>query len=113
MLQDEFAAPSGRVKQRNDRIDEADADEYVDQNLSKQILTQARNQMKDIQRETSGNVVSKKLPKLGDNMDSDEDGDDGEEEPDDDYEKGETILKVVRLLYRICSIYEFFIFVSN
>ena len=52
-------------------------------------MTQARNQMKDIQRETSGNVVSKKLPKLGDNMDSDEEDDDGEEEPDDDYEKGE------------------------
>ena len=45
--------------------------------------------MKDIQRETSGDAVSKKLPKLGDNMDSDEDDDDGEEEPDDDYEKGE------------------------
>ena len=52
--------------------------------------------MKDIQRETSGDAVSKKLPKLGDNMDSDEDDDDddGEEEPDNDYEKGQNNFKV-------------------
>ena len=43
-------------------------------------MTQARLQMQDLQRESDGSgnaVVSKKLPKLGDNMDSDEE-DDGE-----------------------------------
>ena len=43
-------------------------------------MTQARLQMQDLQRESDGSgnaVVSKKLPKLGDNMDSD-DEDDGE-----------------------------------
>ena len=79
-FQDEFAVPSGRVKQRNDRNDEATSEEYVNEKLSKQILTQARLQMQDLQRESDGSgnaVVSKKLPKLGDNMDSDEE-DDGE-----------------------------------
>ena len=78
-FQDEFAVPSGRVKQRNDRNDEATSEEYVNERLSKQILTQARLQMQDLQRESDGgnSVVSKKLPKLGDNMDSDEE-DDGE-----------------------------------
>ena len=47
-------------------------------------MTQARLQMQDLQRESDGgagnsSVVSKKqLPKLGDNMDSDEEDDDGE-----------------------------------
>ena len=79
-FQDEFAVPTGRVKQRNDRKDEATSEEYVNEKLSKQILTQARLQMQDLQRESDGSgnaVVSKKLPKLGDNMDSDEE-DDGE-----------------------------------
>lgn len=90
---DEFAVPSGRVKQRNDRNDEATSEEYVNEKLSKQILTQARLQMQDLQRESDGSgnaVVSKKLPKLGDNMDSDEE-DDGEDEigasDADDYDK--------------------------
>lgn len=83
---DEFAAPTGRVKQRSDRKDDSTTDEYVDEKLSKQILTQARIQMQDLQKETSGDAVTKKLPKLGDNMDSDEDDDD-EEIVEDDYEK--------------------------
>merc|ERR1712141_178782 len=89
---DEFAVPTGRVKQRNDRKDEATSEEYVNEKLSKQILTQARLQMQDLQRESDGgsSEVSKKLPKLGDNMDSDEE-DDVEDEigasEADDYDK--------------------------
>ena len=71
--QDEFATPTGRVKQRKDRKDETTVDDFVNEKLSKQILTQARLQMQDLHRETVGEPSAKKLPKLGDNLDSDED----------------------------------------
>jgi len=48
---DEFAAPSSRVKIRKDRKDEDTTDEFIDEKLSKQILTQARLQMQDLQTE--------------------------------------------------------------
>jgi len=82
---EEFAVPTGRVKQRKERKDETD--EFIDDKLSKQILNQARLQMQDLQRETKkGQPAPLKLPNLGDNMDSDEedDGEDVESVVDDD-----------------------------
>jgi len=91
MQKDEFATPTGRVKQRKDRKDETTVDDFVNEKLSKQILTQARLQMQDLHRETVGEPSAKKLPKLGDNLDSDEDDDEDDEEVGtDDYEKSFT-----------------------
>ena len=91
--QDEFATPTGRVKQRKDRKDETTVDDFVNEKLSKQILTQARLQMQDLHRETVGEPSAKKLPKLGDNLDSDEDDDEEDEEVGtDDYEKSNVLL---------------------
>jgi len=83
---DEFAAPSGRVKVRKERKDETTADEFIDEKLSKQILTQARLQMQDLQTETAPTKAAKsvKLPKLGENLSGDEDDSDIEGSDDDD-----------------------------
>jgi len=86
---DEFAAPSSRVKIRKDRKDEDTTDEFIDEKLSKQILTQARLQMQDLQTEKpqTKNVAPamKKLPKLGENLSGDEEYSDNEDgESDDD-----------------------------
>jgi len=83
---DDFAAPSGRVKVRKDRKDENTADEFIDEKLSKQILTQARLQMQDLQTETAPTKAAKsvKLPKLGENLSGDEDDSDIEGSDDDD-----------------------------
>ena len=82
------------MKQRKDRKDETTVDDFVNEKLSKQILTQARLQMQDLHRETVGEPSAKKLPKLGDNLDSDEDDDedDDEEVGTDDYEKSNVLL---------------------
>ena len=88
LFQDEFAVPTGRVKQRKERKDESD--EFIDEKLSKQILNQARLQMQDLQNETKtqGAPAPARLPKLGDNLDSDdEDGEDDLESLVDDDEK--------------------------
>jgi len=78
---DDFAAPSGRVKVRKERKDETTTDEFIDEKLSKQILTQARLQMQDLQDETAPTKVAKsvKFPKLGENLSGDEDDSDNEE----------------------------------
>ena len=87
IFKEEFAVPTGRVKQRKERKDESD--EFIDDKLSKQILNQARLQMQDLQRETSskGQAAPLKLPKLGDNLDSDEDDEEDVESVADDDEK--------------------------
>ena len=77
------------MKIRKDRKDEDTTDEFIDEKLSKQILTQARLQMQDLQTEKpqTKNAVPamKKLPKLGENLSGDEEYSDNEDgESDDD-----------------------------
>ena len=92
------------MKQRKDRKDETTVDDFVNEKLSKQILTQARLRMQDLHRETVGEPIAKKLPKLGDNLDSDEDDDEDDEEVGtDDYEKSNVFVLVILTIWSLRS----------
>ena len=48
---DDFAIPSSRPSKDRKRIDEEDVDKFVDGKLSEKILSQARQQVKDLEYE--------------------------------------------------------------
>ena len=82
---DDFAAPTSRPSKARKRTDEEDVDKFVDGKLSEKILSQARQQVKDLESEeiiANGSKGSKKETKITNlkNASSDEesDGDDNE-----------------------------------
>ena len=113
--QDEFAAPSGRVKVRKERKDETTTDEFIDEKLSKQILTQARLQMQDLQTETGPTKVVKsvKLPKLGENLSGDEGDSDNEGLDDDDKAFNDEVTRNYKMNKRDEEAFEAFQFNSG
>jgi len=112
---DEFAAPSGRVKVRKERKDETTTDEFIDEKLSKQILTQARLQMQDLQTETGPTKVVKsvKLPKLGENLSGDEGDSDNEGSDDDDKAFNDEVTRNYKMNKRDEEAFEAFQFNSG
>lgn len=73
--------------------------------MSKQILNQARLQVQDLQREsTSGSQKStpaKKMPTLGDRMDSDDDNDEEEEVESEDFQDEKTFTDDMKKSYNM------------
>ena len=60
---DDFAAPTSRPSKARKRTDEEDVDKFVDGKLSEKILSQARQQVKDLESEeiiANGSKGSKK-----------------------------------------------------
>lgn len=91
--QDELAVQTGRVKERAAGRQAVDADggdgDVVGDRLSKRILTQARQQLQELEEETEdGGAVPKKrsvtILAQGDGVSDDDDDDEGAEEPLDD-----------------------------
>ncbi|XP_075238419.1 bystin [Lycorma delicatula] len=86
----DFAKPTGREKQRV-RVD--DDEEFVDSRLSERILHQARKQQQELEDEEGVTELSlsvKKITKLGNRDDEDDDAlsDDNAPETDDFYDGG-------------------------
>ena len=82
---DDFAVPKSRPSKDRKRTAEEDVDQFVDGKLSEKILSQARQQVKDLEVEESlskGNKQLSKVSKISNskNASSDEesDGDDNE-----------------------------------
>ena len=82
---DDFAVPKSRPSKDRKRTAEEDVDQFVDGKLSEKILSQARQQVKDLEAEESlskGNKQLRKESKISNakNASSDEesDGDDNE-----------------------------------
>ena len=60
---DEFAVPKSRPTKDRKRTAEEDVDKFVDGKLSEKILSQARQQVKDLEAEESLSKGNKKLSK--------------------------------------------------
>ncbi|XP_046392515.1 bystin [Ischnura elegans] len=82
---DKFAKPSGRVKTR---LRQDDEDSFVDPQLSKKILQQARQQQLELEENigiSSASTFAKPSSNLGrNNVESDDDDDDEEDDEDGD-----------------------------
>ena len=82
---DDFAAPSSRPSKDRKRTAEEDVDKFVDGKLSEKILSQARQQVKDLEAEESLSKGNKKLSRESKiintkNSSSDEESDDEDNE---------------------------------
>ena len=82
---DAFAIPSSRPTKDRKRTNEEDVDNFVDGKLSEKILSQVRQQVKDLEAEellSTGNKIIKKPSTISniknDSSDEDSDGDDNE-----------------------------------
>ena len=77
---DDFAVPKSRPSKDRKRAAEEDVDKFVDGKLSEKILSQARQQVKDLEAEESFSKGNKKLGKeskisISKNASSDEESD--------------------------------------
>ena len=84
---DDFAMPSTRPSKERSRTDEEDVDKFVDGKLSGRILSQARQQVKELEAEESSSGVKtwKNQAKLSSHTSatsSDEDSDPDEDDTD-------------------------------
>ena len=82
---DDFAAPTSRPSKARQRTDEEDVDKFVDGKLSEKILSQARQQVKDLEseeiiaNEIKGSKKETKITNLKSvSSDEESDGDDNE-----------------------------------